>query len=322
MTSNGANGAKSPKGAKAARPRRVRRFRNFTRNTLRILFLDSLRGWRRELGTFTPAIGAMALLLLLLGGVSMVGLAGINVLKAQTQQAAVLHVYLRDSTTDEPLDLEARLKSDRRVKSVVYISKSAALARAQQHPGLSDLAQASDSNPFPASLEVQVARVDDVAAVDSSVRNDPSVDPQLPSSYDAATFSRIKQALVVIEAIGAGLLVVVLLVAVGVTGATIRGVVLSRRDELAVMRLVGAPGWMIRGPFAVQGAATGMVAGLVAGIAVLGLSAAALEAAQVSFLRWLPGFTVEMGLVAAGATVVVGIGLGTIASLVELRGIR
>lgn len=165
-------------------------------------------------------------------------------------------------------------------------------------------------------------RVEDVGAVDASVRGDPNVDPALPSSFDAGTYERIGQALILIDVVAGGMVVIVLLVAFGVTGAAIRGVVLSRRDELAVMRLLGAPGWMIRGPFAVQGAATGTVAGILAGVILLGICAAGLEAAQASFLRWLPGFTVEIGLMAAGSTVAAGMLLGTLASLVELRGLR
>jgi len=264
----------------------------------------------------------MSLLLVMLGAGSMVTVAGRNVLSSQAQEAAVLHVYLRETAADEPADLASRLRADPRVRSVTYIGKSDALARARQHPGLSDLAQASESNPFPATLEVQVMRVEDVGAVDASVRGDPNVDPALPSSFDAGTYERIGQALILIDVVAGGMALIVLLVAFGVTGAAIRGVVLSRRDELAVMRLVGAPGWMIRGPFAVQGAATGMVSGLLAAVIVLGICAAALQAAQASFLGWLPGFTAEIGLLAAVATVAGGVGLGTLASLVELRGLR
>jgi cell division transport system permease protein len=302
--------------------RRRRSVPAFIRNALRILFVDSLKGWRRDMASFVPAVGAMTLLLLMLGVGGIVAVATMTVLNSQTHEAAVLHLYVREGITDEPGGLVTRLREDPRVRSVTYISKSEALTRAQQHPGLSDLARASDSNPFPASLEVQLARVEDVSAVDASVRDDPNLDPRLPSSYDAGTYERIRQALRLIEAVGAGILLIVLLVAVGVTGAAIRGVALARRDELAVMHLVGAPAWMIRGPFAVQGAASGMVAGILAGVAVLGICAAGLEAAQMSFLGWLPGLSVEIGLLAAAATVAAGIGLGTVASLVELRGLK
>lgn len=46
--------------------------------------------------------------------------------------------------------------------------------------------------------------------------------------------------------------------------ASSRGAAWARRDELAVMRLIGAPRWMVRGSFIAQGALDGLVGGLLA----------------------------------------------------------
>ena len=50
--------------------------------------------------------------------------------------------------------------------------------------------------------------------------------------------------------------------AVVIIGVTIRMTVLQRAREIAIMRLVGATNWFIRGPFLLEGALKGLLGGL------------------------------------------------------------
>ena len=51
-------------------------------------------------------------------------------------------------------------------------------------------------------------------------------------------------------------------VAVVIIGVTIRLTLLQRAREIAIMRLVGATNWFIRGPFLLEGALKGLLGGL------------------------------------------------------------
>ena len=289
------------------------------RNTLRIVFVESLVRWRRELRVFMPALASMTLLLLLGGAVGLLSFAGLSVLSSQTQKAAVLHVYLHDVTVDEVGGLIADLRADPRIKSVIYISKEEAMMQANQHPGLESIVQATDGNPFPPSLEIAVASIGELAAVDALVRKDPNVDTQLATSYDGDVYKRLGQLVTGIEVIGGGLLLFLAVIACAITATTIRGVVTARRDELRVMWLVGTPSWMVRGPFVVQGAATGTTAGILAAVFILGLCAAATVTAKQALIQWLPGVSIEVSLIAALVIAGTGGGLGAVSALVELR---
>src|SRR5204863_195175 len=80
-----------------------------------------------------------------------------NLAITEAHDASLLHVYLRDDATSDQVDaLHARILVDHRVGGVGYTSKEQALARAQRRPGLPELVDATNSNPFPASLDVQV----------------------------------------------------------------------------------------------------------------------------------------------------------------------
>jgi cell division transport system permease protein len=289
------------------------------RNSFRIVLIEALVRWKRELRVFMPALASMTLLLLLGGTVGLLSFTGVSLLGAQTQAAAVLHVYLQDGTESDVGSLITQLQADPRIQSVRYISKDAALAQAQAHPGLDQIVTATDVNPFPPSLEITVLRISDMGAVDAQVRQDPHVDAQLPTSYDGDTYRRLGQLVTGIEVVGGAILLFLAVVAFAITATTIRGVAVARREEMRVMWLVGTPNWMVRGPFVVQGAATGIVAGTLAAIFVLGLCAAATTTAKQSFIQWLPGVSIEVSLLAALLIAGTGAGLGAVSALVEVR---
>ena len=85
------------------------------------------------------------------------------------------------------------------------------------------------------------------------------------------------------------------------------------------MRLVGAGGWMVRGPFVVEGALTGAVAGLVGGVVLLGLFESAQLASTAVFTQLLPGVDWTAAIVCGGVMVLAGTVLGSTASLAGLR---
>src|SRR5204863_262893 len=79
------------------------------------------------------------------------------------------------------------------------------------------LAGASDSNPFPASFDVQVKKIDDVAAIDAMVRNDIAVDALYPTSYDRGAYQRIQTVIFGLGVAGFAFLSLLGFVAVTVT---------------------------------------------------------------------------------------------------------
>ena len=289
-------------------------------NLVRHLFGGAARNWARNLGSTAPALGSMTLLLLMSGLVGLTGFALHNLQQVETGQASLLHVYLRDDATDpDVIMLSQRLQNDARVAGLTYVNKAQALERAQRIPGLPQLADASESNPFPASLDVQVKTIDDMAAIDALVRDDVAVDPVYPTSYDKGAYQRIQAVLLGTAVAGFAFLGLLGFIAVTVTANSIKAAIHARRDEITIMQLVGAPRWMVRGPFVVEGAITGAAAGLVAGLITFGLTFAAITAAAGAFMRFAPGVTVTVAALAAAIVLLVGLGLGSGSSLISLR---
>ena len=300
-------------------PRR-RRVKTIIANIFRYVVRGAARSWARNVSGTAPALGSMTLLLLISGLVGVSGFALYNLEQVEAAQASLLHVYLRDDASLNDVNtLLLQLQKDPRVTSVTYVSKADALTRAQRMPGLPQLADSTDSNPFPASLDVQVKTIDDVAAIDAYVRNLTVVDPVYPTSYDRGAYQRIQNVLFGVGAAGIVFLLMLGFVAVTVTVNSIKAAIHARRDEIRIMQLVGAPRWMVRSPFVVEGAITGVIAGVVAGLITFGLTLAGITNATDAFRAFAPGVTVTVSAFAAGIVILAGFLLGSASSLISLR---
>lgn len=294
--------------------------RTVATNLFDLIVRSGLQGWRRNLASTGPALGSMALLLLLVGLVAALGVAGGRLLATEARQASVLHIYLRDDAgAGDVALLRDRLQLDQRVLSVDYVSRSQALALARQRPTLAALAQDAGANPFPATLDVRVDKVQDVAAVDSLVRGSRALDPVVPTSYDRGAYGRLVLFLIVVIAVAGGFALLLGAIAVAVTANSVRAAVVARLDEVRTMRLVGAPRWLVRAPFVVEGALTGVAAGVLAGAGIVGLCAIALNAGSGAAAGFLPAL--DYALVGSVAAIVVGAGalLGAAAGLGGVR---
>ncbi|MBJ7601385.1 MAG: hypothetical protein DLM67_05015 [Candidatus Nephthysia bennettiae] len=289
-------------------------------NGVRYLFRGAVRSWTRNLGTIAPALGSMTILLLLSG---FAGLGWYTLRSAAARasaDAAVLHVYLRDDANQADVDkLRTRLGADTRVSQASYVSKAEALKRAARRPGLPDLTGVTDSNPFPASLDLTLRQVQDVGPVSATVQHDPAVDPVLATSYEPGTYQRLQTVLTWVGVGGAVLVLLLAFVAVTVTANGVRAAVHARRDEVMIMQLVGARRWMVRGPFVIEGALTGAVAGTLAGVFTLALGLAAVRIGAANFAQIAPGLTGQAALLTAVLVLLVGVALGSGSSLLGLR---
>jgi ABC-type ATPase involved in cell division/cell division protein FtsX len=259
-------------------------------NGYRLVVLNGLRSWSRDARLTTPVIGTIALLLMLCGILALIGIAVEGAIADQAGQASVVRVYLApDATPDAVAALKAKLAADPRVASVTYLTPEQALAEASSRPGLDGLASLSSTNPFPASLDVRVKLVTQVAAVAGSVKGDPAVDPAYPTSYDPETYSRLRHFAVIAGAIAGGVMLLFAFVAYAVVANSMRSIAASRRQEVAVTRLLGARGWMVRGPFVVEGLMTGALAGALAAAVVAAAYLLSVRFEDAIYVQVLPG---------------------------------
>ena len=162
------------------------------------------------------------------------------------------------------------------VKEVRFVPREAALAALKKSTGLSDLIGALPENPLPDALVVVLERQDGELAerVASSARSVKSV---ASAQVDSAWIRRL-DAMLALARSAVLLLALVLGVALlAVVFNTIRLQIVTQRDEIEVLRLVGATDSYIQRPFLYFGSLQGALGGLAA-LAIVAGSLAALQA--------------------------------------------
>ena len=273
---------------------------------------------REALGAFrrAPITGlAAAMVGLALFVVGLFSLAAFNMEQALAQVESRVEVvaYLRDDVRSSEIEQAVRdLEAIAEVQDVRYVSKETALVNARRD--LRDLeAVFSDLtvNPLPASLEIRLdgehRRRETVEQVSARAGAYPFVeDVTYGREWVEKIFALRRIAGVTVAVMGTAFA----LVAALIMGAALKIAVFSRRDEIHIMRLVGATNGFIRMPFLLEGAITGLFGGL---FAVL-LTYLTFRAAY-SFLfelSWVPFSWVGLGILA-------GVCFGVLASGISVR---
>jgi cell division transport system permease protein len=213
----------------------------------------SWRWQRRRLSTWLVTAAVLGIVLSVAAAVQLVVWLGERSLAGQLQSASEMQVFLADAaTSDQQSSLEARLSRVPGVSGVTYRSKAEAAARAARDPQLAPLADASQGNPFPASLVLQMHDPSVARRVLTVAASDPAVDPRIPASYTAAQAQRLSSAVGTMKIVAGGLDVLALAVGAVVALALLRSEVRARRDELRILTLVGVPRAVIRVPLVIQ----------------------------------------------------------------------
>jgi cell division transport system permease protein len=175
------------------------------------------------------------------------------------QEDIKLMVYLDEKAASTVSDLEQQLRADRAVAGLHFISKEQALGEFRaQFPSDALLLEGLGQNPLPASFVVTLTppyrspeavkrwaeRTAGLAGVEKVDYNQDWIDA-------LATLIRSIE----LVAIGTGLILSA--AAVTIIANTIRLTLFARRDELAILRLIGATISFIRIPYLLEGAVLG-----------------------------------------------------------------
>jgi cell division transport system permease protein len=232
---------------------------------------------------------------------------------ATIEERVEVVVYLRDDIRQVDLDaVTETLATLPGVQEVQFISKAEALERAiTELPEIADVSSDLEANPFPASLEVRFLpegrTAETVEAVASRASDFPYVeDVRYGRDWVERLFFLRRIGGVTAMILGAAFATVATLI----IGTAIRITVFARREEIFVMRLVGAKDSLIWRPFLLEGAATGLAGGLMAAT-MTWLSYQAVQRFLFP-IEWIPGRWVAAGIG-------VGVFFGVLASNLAVR---
>lgn len=189
-----------------------------------------------------------------------------------------ISVYFKNGLGEDKIKtIQADLENNSKVESVKYTSASKALEEFKKKHENDPLIQQSlnelTENPLPATINVKAKNLEDYSSIDNFLNDAKYRDFIESKSYgDDQTklaIERLNKILNFIITFGIGLITVFSLIAVLVIFNTITLTIFNRREEVEIMRLVGATNWYIRGPFLVESVLYGLFATFITGLLML-----------------------------------------------------
>lgn len=220
--------------------------------------------WRSR-GSSAFAVLAIALALVVLGALLLVTWNAEQLL-ARWSSAAEFSVYLRDDATSEQRGaVESIIDQSGLAAGREFVSKAEALTRfRQEFAELAELTTGFDENPFPASVEVRVREKANHDTAEALVKQLISTPGVADARYDRDWLARVGSGLGTIRAAGFALALLMGIAAAVTVATVVRLGLRTRREELEIMELVGAPMAFIRGPFVAEGFLQGGAGALLA----------------------------------------------------------
>ncbi len=237
--------------------------------------------WRNGFLTFAAVV--VITLSLCAFGALIFGSAFGRSLLADVKDKVDINVYFTLSSTEaDILALRKDIDALPEVSRTEYISREKALndfkLKWQNNVLIMQGLEEIGDNPFPASLNVKAKDPGQYSGITDFLESkEPLDDKGMPIiekiNYEdnKLIIDRLSQVIPLVEKTGIVVAGILVMVAIIVVFNTIRLIIFTARDEISVMKLVGASNIYVRGPFVVSGIMYGLLSGILTlvGMAVL-----------------------------------------------------
>jgi cell division transport system permease protein len=269
-------------------------------------------GLRQDAAVASLSVGIIALSLTALGAFGLV-LGSIQEVSNTWKRPLAVTFFLRpDASARDAERLRQRAEQTQSVRAAHFISRDMARARLGQALGeRAALLSGMDDHVIPTAVEVELhpsATAQTAEELSRALSGDGAVEDAAWGAEELERLSAVKGLMQWAVILLGGLIA---LVTILVISSTLKLTLLSRREEIAIMMLVGASNAFVRAPFLLEGAMQGLLGAVTAGGLLAGLhQALALEVARVLSQAFGPVPVMESPLNVVGWLLLLGVSLG------------
>ena len=286
-------------------------------HTLLYHLQEALKGFRHGGVLSMATITTVAISLTILGGFLLFQ-ANVNNWVNHLENQLEISFYLKDSAREAEIRrLMDKLENDGRVRNFKVISKEQALLDLGRELGEdSTLLEGLEGNPLPDSVQIQLKPIDDFRAFRNEYSSFGAIDD---SSSGQDWVQSLMQLIGLSRSSGLIMLLLLGLANLIIIGNAIRLTVFARKQEIEIMRLVGASNWFIRAPFLIEGVIQGLLGALVA-TTILAFAYGLMHDRLIMIFPNVELITYSAELIQLYLRLVfLGIALGFLGSLLSLR---
>lgn len=272
---------------------------------------------RRSPYQATAAILVMMLTFLAVSIFSFVAIGSSRII-AYFESKPQVTAFFKDEAKQENIDaLREQINATGKVASIKFVSKKEALSiYREQNKNDPLLLELVTADILPASLEISTKQIGDLGSISELLKKSNVVQEVIFQKDVVATLTAWTNAL---RQTGIVLIVLLSFVSIFIV-VTITGIKISqRRDEIEIMRLLGATKWYIRWPFIFEGMFYGVIGAFLGWAISVGFLLYA-SPFLTSFLKGIPIFPFSPVLILQllGIEIVLSMWLGAFASFLAV----
>ena len=211
---------------------------------------------------FVMSLASFSILMvsLLLVSCTALLMVNVNVIMGNIENTNEIAIYLEEGITQEQMShIRQALESNSDLNDIQHITKEEALESFREDMAeYSELLDNLETNPMPETFMVHVTDLTKIRHIVNVISELDGVE-KVKAPYDfAGVLVNIRNTFTVIAS---AVLLVLVIVSVVIVSNTIRASVFSRRNEISIMKYVGATNGFIKAPFFVEGMFIGVLAG-------------------------------------------------------------
>lgn len=174
-------------------------------------------------------------------------------------------VYLQDTATDQEIQaIITEAETTGLVKDIEFTSKEQALEKFQEQLDLNGneyLIEGLEENPLPSSLTLKLSNIEEAGKVAKVVGGMPGVER---ASYLNELIGKVVQMTEWVKILGFIVVTILLFIAIVLIHNTIKATMANRKQEIHIMKYVGASDGYIRRPLLLEGLFFGVIASFIA----------------------------------------------------------
>ncbi len=241
-----------------------------------------------------------------------------------------VNVYFVTSASEDSIQsLATEIKNLPEVSYVEYTSRDTALAEFRERHQDDQLTLQAldelDENPFGSALSIKAkepSQYEGIAQYLNDRQTDSSGAPFIDSvnyAQNKTVIEQLQKLTTYVERFGFAIIILFSLASILITFNTLRLAIYTAREEISVMRLVGASNTYIRGPFIVEGTLYGLISGAIALILFFPVTYALKDATLAAFGTDIFALYVSQFVAFFFTLLLVGAVLGAVSSFLAVR---
>lgn len=227
-------------------------------------FREAFQGIKNNWFTHTVAIGTITLALLTFG-IFIITVINLNQIFEDWGKRIQVIVYMDEHTNSEEIKkVKEKINNLTQTENVTYVSKEKALITLKKSlHNQNGILDNLDENPLPASFEIQLKEeYKNLQSVKAFVARVKGIDGVSDVEYGQEWLEKFSAFISMVKLVGVSIGCFLLLATIIIISNTIKLTIYSRREEIEIMKLVGATNFFIQTPFFLEGFIQGFSASL------------------------------------------------------------